>query len=55
MRKVAVIEEKTRELFEGKLEYHLGDNTIEIVDIKYAVTDEKYTALIIYRLPSSVG
>lgn len=55
MRKVKIIEETVREVFESKIEYFLGDSTVDIVDIKYSVTDTKYTALFIYRRPSSEG
>lgn len=55
MRKVTIIEEEIREIFEQKLEYALSDNEMEIVELKYGVSDTKYTALIIYRKPASVG
>jgi len=55
MRKVKIIEEKIREVFESRVEYFLGDSEVDIVEIKYAITDDKYTVLFIYRSPSSEG
>lgn len=55
MRKIMIIEETIKEVFESKVEYFLGDSQVDIVEFKYAVTDTKYSALFIYRRPSSEG
>lgn len=55
MRKVKIIEEERKEVFEQAVEYFLGDSQVDIVDFKYSVTDTKYSALFIYRRPSSEG
>ena len=53
MRKVKLIEETEREVFEDRVQYFLGDNRVDIVEVHYAVTDAKYTVLFIYQSPSS--
>ncbi len=55
MRNVKIIEESVREIFESKIEYFLGDSEVDIVEMKYAMTDSKYSVLFIYRTPSSEG
>lgn len=55
MRKVKIIEEKIREVFESRVEYFLGDSEVDIVEMKYAITEDKYTVLFVYRSPSSEG
>ncbi len=55
MRKVKIIEEEVREVFESRVEYFLGDSSVDIVEMKYGITDNKYTVLFIYRMPSSEG
>lgn len=55
MRKVKLIEESVREVFESRVEYFLGDSQVDIVQMQYAVTESKYSVLFIYRTPSSEG
>ena len=49
MRKVMIIEETIKEVFESKVEYFLGDSQVDIVEFKYAITDSKYSALLCQR------
>lgn len=41
MRKVMIIEEKVKEVFESKIEYFLGDSQVDIVDFKTVFSSSK--------------